>query len=75
MKKCLLAVALVLAMAIPAMSAVKPMPMDVTVYYDSYREGLILRPMRGGHAEGVEVRLSAGAEGTLKPEVVNHETA
>lgn len=37
-------------------------------------EGLILRPIRSGHAEGVEVRLSARAGGTLKPEVVSHET-
>jgi len=34
MKKILLAVALVLVMAIPAMSAVKPMPMNIFVYYD-----------------------------------------
>ena len=39
MGKFLLAVALVLVMAIPAMSAVKPMPMDVVVYYDSYIYG------------------------------------
>lgn len=40
MKKCLLAVALVLVIAIPAISAVKPMPMDVVVYYDSLIYGL-----------------------------------
>lgn len=38
------------------------------------RKTCILRPMRGGHAKGVEVRLSARAEGTLRPEVKRHET-
>ncbi len=35
MKRLLLAIALVLAMAIPAMSAVQPRPMDIVVYYDT----------------------------------------
>src|SRR5512136_2787373 len=39
MKRLLLAISLVLVMAIPAISAVKPMPMDVVVYDDSYIYG------------------------------------
>ncbi len=40
MRKWLLAIGLVLVMAIPVMSAVKPMPMAVAVYYDSLIYGL-----------------------------------
>jgi hypothetical protein len=41
---------------------------------EQMRMNCILRPIKDRHAEGVEVRVSAGTEETLKPEVASHET-